>query len=74
MAAAIFRGLRTNFLLQFICIHDFDSYPPDRELSYDFEKFFVMLVNTPPQSRTGEPVIFLLFSAPARVGRSGFVL
>ena len=41
-AAAIFRGLK--FLLRFICVPDFDSYPSDRELSYDFAKIFVMLL------------------------------
>ena len=44
MAAAIFRGPRTKFLLWFICLHDFESYPSDRELSYDIAKFFVVLL------------------------------
>ena len=35
-AAVISRGPMAKFLLWFICIHDFESYPFDRELSYDF--------------------------------------
>ena len=46
MAAAIFKGLRTKFLLWFICEHDFESYPSDRELSYDYGLTLVMLIHS----------------------------
>ena len=36
VAAVISRGPMTKFLLWFIFVHDFESYPSDRELSYDF--------------------------------------
>ena len=44
MAAAFFRGPRTKFLLWFICIHDFESHPSERELSYDFALTLVTLL------------------------------
>ena len=43
VAAGIFRGPRTNFLPWFICVHDFESYLFDRELSCDFEWIPVLL-------------------------------
>ena len=34
----------TKVLLWFIFVHDFESYPSDRELSYDFSWTLVMLI------------------------------
>ena len=46
VAAVISRGPMTKFLLWFIFVHDFESYPSDRELSYDFSWTLVMLIYT----------------------------
>ena len=48
MAAVISRGSRARFLLWFVCIHDFESYPSDRELGYDFARSIVMLLPRSP--------------------------
>ena len=45
VTAVIFRGPRVKFLLWFFFVYDFDSYPSDRELSYDFAWTLVMLID-----------------------------
>ena len=46
VAAVISRGPMTKFLLWFIFVHDFESYPSYGELSYDFSWTLVMLIWT----------------------------
>ena len=44
MAAIVYRGPIAKFFSWTIFIHDFELYPFDRELSYDFGWVVVMLI------------------------------
>ena len=44
MATIVYRGLIAKFFSWTIFVHDFELYPFDRELSYDFVQILVMLL------------------------------
>ena len=43
----VYRGPMAKLFLWTIFTHDFELYPFDREISYDFVQIFVMLVSNP---------------------------
>ena len=53
MAAIVYRGPMAKFFSWTIFLHDFELYPFDRELSYDFGWVVVMLI-TEARGRGGK--------------------